>query len=95
LKGLRFSENLICGTGDSGLAVGLVVVAVLLGTGIHQREKLLNRMGLDTPAKARPTCVGDSTTLQKTVILPTLDTPMVAGKNNIWCSTFQLDMIRD
>jgi hypothetical protein len=89
--------------GKKKLAVGLVVVAVLLGTGIHHREKLLNRMGigpksepptifteLDSGPQIQPTFVGESTKLKRTVILPTLDTPMVAGKNNIWCSTFQL-----
>lgn len=33
---------------------------------------------------------GNSTGLQHTVILPTLDTPMPKGKNVIWCSSFQL-----
>jgi len=36
------------------------------------------------------TFTGDSSKLAKTVILPTLNTPFVPGKNNIWCSTFQL-----
>ncbi|MHC4284314.1 MAG: hypothetical protein ACYSWZ_15280 [Planctomycetota bacterium] len=33
---------------------------------------------------------GNSTNLEHTVILPTLDTPMPKGKNVIWCSSFQL-----
>ena len=33
---------------------------------------------------------GNSTGLEHTVILPTLDTPMPKGKNVIWCSSFQL-----
>ena len=33
---------------------------------------------------------GNSTDLKKTVILATLDTPIVLKKNNIWCSSFQL-----
>ena len=33
---------------------------------------------------------GDSAELASTAILPTLDTPMVDGKNNVWCSSFQL-----
>jgi hypothetical protein len=38
----------------------------------------------------KETFSGSSTSLQKTAILPTLDTPIVIGKNNIWCSSFQL-----
>ena len=45
---------------------------------------------LESGPQVQPTFVGESTKLKRTVILPTLDTPMVAGKNNIWCSTFQL-----
>src|SRR5262249_37190672 len=33
---------------------------------------------------------GTSDQLQRTVIVPTLDTPMPAGKNVIWCASFQL-----
>lgn len=33
---------------------------------------------------------GDSTGLEQTVIVPTLDTPMPPGKNVIWCSSFQV-----
>ena len=33
---------------------------------------------------------GDSTGLEQTVILPTLDTPIPPGKNVIWCSSFQV-----
>jgi hypothetical protein len=37
-----------------------------------------------------PTFEGDSSKLKQTVILPAFASPMVAGKNNIWCSSFQL-----
>ena len=33
---------------------------------------------------------GNSSELDSTIILPALDSPLVKGKNNIWCSTFQL-----
>jgi hypothetical protein len=33
---------------------------------------------------------GTSDQLQRTVIVPTLDTPMPEGKNEIWCASFQL-----
>jgi hypothetical protein len=44
-----------------------------------------------------PTFVGDSKLLERTVIVPTLDTPRPNGKNVIWCSSFQLawNEIRD
>ena len=37
-----------------------------------------------------PTFEGDSTKLKQTVILPAFTSPMVSGKNNIWCTSFQL-----
>jgi hypothetical protein len=37
-----------------------------------------------------PAFVGDSAKLERTVIVPTLDTPMPPGKNVIWCSSFQV-----
>ena len=37
-----------------------------------------------------PSFSGDSTSLRDTVIVPTLDTPVAAGKNVIWCSSFQI-----
>jgi hypothetical protein len=37
-----------------------------------------------------PTFSGKSDQLKQTVIVPTLDTPCPAGKNVIWCSSFQL-----
>lgn len=33
---------------------------------------------------------GDSTELERTVIVPTLDTPLPKDKNAIWCASFQL-----
>ena len=33
---------------------------------------------------------GDSTALQRTVIVPTLHTPIPPGKNVIWCASFQV-----
>jgi hypothetical protein len=33
---------------------------------------------------------GNSSDLKNTVIVPTLDSPIQSGKNNIWCSSFQL-----
>jgi hypothetical protein len=33
---------------------------------------------------------GDSKDLKDTVVLPTLDTPVIPGKNIVWCSTMQM-----
>ncbi len=48
-------------------------------------------------ARQTPTFVADSNSLERTVIVPTLDTPRPRGKNVIWCSSFQLawNEIRD
>ena len=37
----------------------------------------------------RCTFQGDSSTLQQTVIVPTLDSPLPSGKNAVWCASFQ------
>jgi hypothetical protein len=41
-------------------------------------------------ATLKPSFTGDSAGLRQTVIVPTLDTPLPAGKNAIWCASFQL-----
>jgi hypothetical protein len=40
---------------------------------------------------------GDSRALKHSVVVPTLDTPLVKGKNLIWCASFQLawDRLKD
>lgn len=40
-------------------------------------------------AQAKP-FEGDSSELQHTIIVPTLDTPIPEGKSAIWCGSFQL-----
>jgi len=47
---------------------------------------LINRKAGDIP----PAFEGNSSALADSVILPTLDTPLPAGKTGIWCSSFQL-----
>lgn len=42
------------------------------------------------PVFSAPDHQGDSTSFQRTVIVPTLDTPSPKGKNVIWCASFQL-----
>ncbi|MDI6449211.1 hypothetical protein [Anaerobaca lacustris] len=63
---------------------GLTSVASYLGQRFHDLAK-------------ERTFSGDSGQLERTVVVPTLDTPSPAGKNVIWCSSFQLawNEIRD
>lgn len=43
----------------------------------------------DVPA-GPPSFEGDSDRLERTVFVPTLDTPVPAGKSAVWCASFQL-----
>ncbi|MBN1361660.1 MAG: hypothetical protein JW993_13770 [Sedimentisphaerales bacterium] len=74
------------------LVVALAAVALWKGPGLW---RLLNERA--AYAGKTPTFVGDSNSLERTVIVPTLDTPRPRGKNVIWCSSFQLawNEIRD
>ncbi len=68
--------------------VGVALVAMVLTafqTGIG--NYLLQRF--DSLSKT-PTFVGDSNSLEHTLIVPTLDDPRPEGRNVIWCSSFQL-----
>jgi len=62
-----------------GVAVGLASVATAI---------LYHYRWIDLPVPYAYN--GDSPGLRQTVILPTLNTPIPAGKNAIWCSSFQL-----
>jgi hypothetical protein len=64
------------------VAVGLVAVA-----GVLAFAALRHGRPYEPPALAYE---GDSTGLKQTVIVPTLDTPMPAGRNVVWCSSFQV-----
>lgn len=61
------------------LMVPLVIIVVLT-------ILLINKKADTVP----PAFDGDSSALADSVILPTLDTPLPAGKTGIWCSSFQL-----
>ena len=58
--------------------------AILANSGCSSDEDTRQDPGLEMAYD------GNSTGLEHTVILPTLDTPMPKGKNVIWCSSFQL-----
>ena len=65
------------------LIVGLIVVAVLAGAG------LWFHWGWQGPVpSAVPAFDGDSHLLKATDVVATLDTPIRAGKNAVWCASF-------
>jgi hypothetical protein len=72
---VRFDKRLLIPI--AVLAVACIVIVVLL-----------RRSSAYTPPPLA--FDGPSDTLEKTVIVPTLDTPMPEGKNVIWCASFQL-----
>jgi hypothetical protein len=52
----------------------------------HKRPK-----GLPSPPdNSPPTLVASTSELKRTVVVPTLDTPLPEGKSALWCSSFQL-----
>jgi hypothetical protein len=67
--------------------VGLLVAAYFLGWFGGGRVEPVSDVSLATPAKG---FVGSSKDLKRTVIVPTLDTPIPEGMNAIWCGSFQL-----
>ncbi len=62
----------------------LSVAIILANSGCTPDKDAVPAPGLEI------TYDGNSTDLERTVILPTLDTLMPKGKNVIWCSSFQL-----
>lgn len=66
------------------LGVLLIVFAVL-----HFLPRKIAPEG-EAPSVTPRTYDGPSSLLQKTVVVPTADTPMPAGKNVIWCGSFQM-----
>lgn len=65
------------------IIVGLVVAA---GVAVY----LLFRGDSGSFPPLAPTFDGPSSRLQKTVVVPTLDTPVPEGKSAVWCGSFQL-----
>ena len=84
------------GSGRKKRRMGLVwrlgaIAAVLAG---YAAFKLLSQAPPEpAPEPDNPadrTFDGDSAKLERTVVVPTLDTPMPKGKNVIWCASFQI-----
>lgn len=73
------------------LSFKLVLLVVVVMLAAYLSVKAINifvsKYELSTK---KETFSGNSTELKRTVILPTLDTPIIPQKNNIWCSSFQL-----
>ena len=78
----------------------IVLLVALLGIMLWRKSDQ-PRDGTADPSAGRPAAPSpaqhsaqaarvSSASLQSTVIAPTLDTPVPAGKNVIWCSSFQL-----
>jgi hypothetical protein len=52
---------------------------------------LLIRMRARQPYAPPPVAFeGDSSRLQRTVVVPTLDTPLPEGRNAVWCASFEM-----
>ncbi|MBN1361659.1 MAG: hypothetical protein JW993_13765 [Sedimentisphaerales bacterium] len=83
-----------CRLAAHGAAVLSVAVVALTATQTNVGRNVLQRLNGENRA---PTFVGDSNSLEGTVIVPTLDTPRPDGVNVVWCSSFQLawDAVRD
>lgn len=69
-----------------------IVLACIAGLIAYAPVKKLIRTHLSAEelANRTETFSGDSGNLKSTAILPTLDSPIQSGKNNIWCSSFQM-----
>jgi hypothetical protein len=65
---------------------------VALGLGCALSLFLFWKLGHWDVAPEEPALsfAGDSSTLARTVIVPTLDTPFPEGKSAVWCSSFQI-----
>lgn len=66
---------------------------------LKKEEPVREKVRIEAPKPAenpraiselKPSFAGDSSGLKQTVIVPTLDTPPPAGKNAIWCASFQM-----
>ena len=72
----------------------LVLAGIVVGGLLLRARSRLPSGGVGPPGRPyRPPPIayeGDSTGLEQTVIVPTLDTRMPPGKNVIWCSSFQV-----
>src|SRR5207249_7461129 len=71
--------------GVRGVALAIIGIVLVLSI-LFPKDRYADPD--DKPAER--TFDGDSKELQQTVIVPTLDTPIPAGKSAIWCSSIQI-----
>ncbi len=79
-------------------AASAVVFALASIAGVFSLSPLSSYLSQSLYDRTRvPTFAGDSSQLEQTAVVPTLDTPSPPGRNVIWCSSFQLawNEIRD
>lgn len=69
-----------------GLVAAGAITAFYLIRGLRESETDADETLLQPAAGF----TGNSTELKRTLIVPTLDTPLPEGKNAIWCASFQL-----
>lgn len=74
------------------LRIGVALLVVVVVAAAFWKGPAVWRLLSERAAYAGkvPTFSGTSDALERTVIVPTLDTPRPTGKNVIWCSSFQL-----
>ena len=65
------------------VAIGLALVVVVAGV-----SYLFYQANARAAQDGEPVFVGDSSELQATEVVATLDTPIPEGKNAIWCASF-------
>lgn len=66
------------------VCLGVASIAMAWWWGFHQPTHQPTHHARATPFE------GDSSELHDTIVVPTLDTPIPAGKSAIWCGSFQL-----
>jgi hypothetical protein len=76
--------------GDARRLVAVVVLVLVVVVCVVIVVVVLGRKGTQPYVPAAYVFDGPSDKLALTVIVPTLDTPMPADKNVIWCASFQL-----
>lgn len=87
---IKKSQGSLRGKWSAITAVVIAAIWVTLILSIAAKTTLAYIRDYRNFAKTTMTYSGSSADLRQTTIVPTLDTPSPAGKNIIWCSSFQL-----
>lgn len=78
------------GPGKARIVAGCAIIAGLVAVGAIPWNTNFGVYLLQSYSQMAMTFSGESGLLERTVIVPTLDSPRPANKNVIWCSSFQL-----